>query len=51
MVEADDARISDETLIGRTAAGDAAAFGRLVRRCCFLLASLHAFAPLGDESL
>lgn len=32
MVEADDARISDETLIGRTAAGDAAAFGRLVRR-------------------
>lgn len=32
MVEADDARISDETLIGRTAAGDASAFGRLVRR-------------------
>lgn len=32
MVEADDARISDETLIGRTAAGDASAFGRFVRR-------------------
>jgi RNA polymerase sigma-70 factor (ECF subfamily) len=32
MVEADDARISDETLIGRTAAGDAASFARLVRR-------------------
>ncbi|HEY0513434.1 MAG TPA: sigma-70 family RNA polymerase sigma factor [Thermoanaerobaculia bacterium] len=32
MVDPDDARISDETLIGRTAAGDPAAFGRLVRR-------------------
>jgi RNA polymerase sigma-70 factor, ECF subfamily len=32
MVEADDARISDETLIGRTAAGDLSAFSRLVRR-------------------
>lgn len=32
MVEADDARISDETLIGRTAAGDISAFGRFVRR-------------------
>ena len=32
MADADDARISDETLIGRTAAGDAAAFDRLVRR-------------------
>ncbi|HEV2855144.1 MAG TPA: sigma-70 family RNA polymerase sigma factor [Thermoanaerobaculia bacterium] len=32
MVEADDARISDETLIGRTAAGDLSAFDRLVRR-------------------
>lgn len=32
MVEADDFRISDETLIGRTAAGDAASFARLVRR-------------------
>lgn len=32
MVEADDARISDETLIGRTAAGDVSAFGRFVRR-------------------
>jgi RNA polymerase sigma-70 factor (ECF subfamily) len=32
MADADDARISDETLIGQTAAGDAAAFDRLVRR-------------------
>jgi RNA polymerase sigma-70 factor, ECF subfamily len=32
MVQADDARISDETLIGRTAAGDVSAFGRFVRR-------------------
>ncbi|MEA2602121.1 MAG: hypothetical protein QOF89_3113 [Acidobacteriota bacterium] len=30
--DGDDARISDETLIGRTAAGDRAAFERLVRR-------------------
>lgn len=29
---ADDARVSDETLIGRTAAGDPAAFDRLIRR-------------------
>ncbi|HKI02737.1 MAG TPA: sigma-70 family RNA polymerase sigma factor [Thermoanaerobaculia bacterium] len=32
MADADDARISDETLIGRTAAGDASAFDRLIRR-------------------
>jgi RNA polymerase sigma-70 factor (ECF subfamily) len=32
MADADDARISDETLIGQTAAGDATAFDRLVRR-------------------
>ncbi len=32
MVEADDVRISDETLIGRTAAGDLGAFSHLVRR-------------------
>jgi RNA polymerase sigma-70 factor (ECF subfamily) len=32
MVDGDDARISDETLIGRTAAGDRSAFERLVRR-------------------
>jgi RNA polymerase sigma-70 factor, ECF subfamily len=32
MAQADDARISDETLIGRTAAGDLTAFDRLVRR-------------------
>ena len=32
MADSDDARISDETLIGRTAAGDTAAFDRLIRR-------------------
>src|SRR5262245_12973264 len=32
MVHADDARISDETLIGRVAAGDFSAFERLVKR-------------------
>jgi RNA polymerase sigma-70 factor (ECF subfamily) len=32
MAEGDDARISDETLIGRMAVGDSVAFGRLVRR-------------------
>src|SRR6185295_7925014 len=32
MADADDARISDETLIGRVAAGDRSAFDRLVRR-------------------
>ncbi len=32
MVDPDDVRISDETLIGRIAAGDPAAFDRLVRR-------------------
>jgi RNA polymerase sigma-70 factor (ECF subfamily) len=32
MVDTDDARISDETLIGRIAAGDPAAFDRLVHR-------------------
>ena len=32
MVDADDTRVSDETLIGRIAAGDPAAFDRLVRR-------------------
>jgi RNA polymerase sigma-70 factor (ECF subfamily) len=32
MVETDDTRVSDETLIGRIAAGDPAAFDRLVRR-------------------
>jgi len=52
MVEADDARISDETLIGRTAAGDAAAFGRLVRRH---QAAVYRFAlacsPEGAEKI
>jgi RNA polymerase sigma-70 factor (ECF subfamily) len=32
MVDANDARVSDETLIGRIAAGDLSAFDRLVRR-------------------
>lgn len=32
MVDADDTRVSDETLIGRIAAGDPVAFDRLVRR-------------------
>jgi RNA polymerase sigma-70 factor (ECF subfamily) len=32
MADADDARISDETLVGRAAAGDDTAFHRLVRR-------------------
>ncbi len=32
MAEGDDARITDETLIGRSAVGDPASFGRLVRR-------------------
>jgi RNA polymerase sigma-70 factor (ECF subfamily) len=45
MVEADDARISDETLIGRTAAGDAVAFGRLVRRH---QAAVYRFARAGS---
>lgn len=32
MVDADDSRVSDETLIGRIVAGDPSAFDRLVRR-------------------
>jgi RNA polymerase sigma-70 factor (ECF subfamily) len=32
MVDAEDSRVTDETLIGRIAAGDASAFDRLVRR-------------------
>jgi RNA polymerase sigma factor (sigma-70 family) len=32
MVDADDSRVSDETLIGRIAAGDPSSFDRLVRR-------------------
>ena len=32
MIDIDDSRVSDETLIGRIAAGDAYAFDRLVRR-------------------
>jgi RNA polymerase sigma factor (sigma-70 family) len=32
MVDADDSRVTDETLIGRVAAGDPSAFDRLVRR-------------------
>src|SRR5947199_361498 len=41
MAEGDDTRISDETLLGRTAAGDRSAFERLVRRH---QASVHRFA-------
>ena len=41
MAAGDDTRISDETLIGRTAAGDRSAFERLVRRH---QASVHRFA-------
>jgi len=57
MADADDARISDETLIGRTAAGDDAAFDRLVRRHD---AAVYRFAraaapaepaPLADNAL
>ncbi|HEV8580432.1 MAG TPA: sigma-70 family RNA polymerase sigma factor [Thermoanaerobaculia bacterium] len=50
MVDADDARISDETLIGRVAAGDSAAFERLVKRhqaAVFRFA--RAAAPTGSE--
>ena len=32
MVDTDDSRVSDETLIGRIAAGDPSSFDRLVRR-------------------
>lgn len=48
MVDADDARISDETLIGRIAAGDAAAFWRLLRR---YQAAVYRFAQAaaGDD--
>jgi len=50
MAHADDARISDETLMGRTAAGDGAAFDRLVKRH---QAAVYRFAkaatpPAGD---
>jgi RNA polymerase sigma-70 factor (ECF subfamily) len=41
MVDTDDARISDETLIGRIVAGDPAAFDRLVHRH---QAAVHRFA-------
>src|SRR5215218_3985905 len=53
MADADDARISDETLIGLTAAGDPAAFDRLVRRH---QAAVYRFAraatpPAGETEL
>lgn len=53
MAEADDARISDETLIGRTAAGNLSAFDRLVRRhqaavYRFAWAAAPADAPLEE---
>jgi RNA polymerase sigma-70 factor (ECF subfamily) len=50
MADADDARISDETLIGRTADGDAASFARLVRRhqaAVYRFARAAAPAPEG----
>jgi RNA polymerase sigma-70 factor, ECF subfamily len=51
MVEADDARISDETLIGRTAAGDLSAFDRLVRRHqAAVYRFVRAAAPAGADS-
>lgn len=48
MSDADDARISDETLIGLTAAGDFAAFDRLVRRH---QAAVYRFARAAAPSM
>jgi RNA polymerase sigma-70 factor (ECF subfamily) len=51
MLDADDARISDETLLGRAVAGDPSAFDRLVRRHLALLCRfVRAAAPAADES-
>jgi RNA polymerase sigma-70 factor (ECF subfamily) len=51
MSDADDARISDETLIGLTAAGDLAAFERLVRRHqAAVYRFARAAAPSGDDA-
>ncbi len=50
MVDADDVRISDETLIGRVAAGDLSAFPRLVRRHqAAVYRFARAAAPAGGE--
>jgi len=50
MSDADDARISDETLIGLTAAGDFAAFDRLVRRHqAAVYRFARAAAPSGED--
>jgi RNA polymerase sigma-70 factor (ECF subfamily) len=51
-VTADDARVSDETLIGRTAAGDPSAFDRLVRRHqAAVYRFARAAAPADDDAL
>jgi RNA polymerase sigma-70 factor (ECF subfamily) len=47
MIDIDDSRVSDETLIGRIAAGDAYAFDRLVRRH---RAAVHRFTLAAAES-
>ena len=49
---ADDARVSDETLIGRIAAGDPSAFDRLVRRHqAAVYRFARAAAPVDDDAL
>jgi RNA polymerase sigma-70 factor (ECF subfamily) len=49
MVDAEDSRVTDETLIGRIAAGDAAAFDRLVRRHqAAVYRFVRAASPNGD---
>ena len=49
---ADDARVSDETLIGRIAAGDPSAFDRLVRRHqAAVYRFARAAAPVEDNTL
>jgi len=51
-VIADDARVSDETLIGRIAAGDPSAFDRLVRRHqAAVYRFARAAAPAEDNTL
>jgi RNA polymerase sigma-70 factor, ECF subfamily len=51
-VTADDARVSDETLIARTAAGDPTAFDRLVRRHqAAVYRFARAAAPADDDAV
>jgi RNA polymerase sigma-70 factor (ECF subfamily) len=53
MIDIDDSRVSDETLIGRIAAGDAYAFDRLVRRhraAVYRFAQAAAAAGEADEA-